>query len=93
VNQLVLSVQLLERGALRYTPAGIEALDLVLKHESQATEAGVSRKVALELRAVALGAIVKSLARLDIGSCFDVSGFLSAQRNGRGIVFHLTAVH
>ncbi|MEO8805817.1 MAG: primosomal replication protein N, partial [Burkholderiaceae bacterium] len=28
MNRLVLTAQLLERGALRYTPAGLPALDL-----------------------------------------------------------------
>jgi primosomal replication protein N len=37
MNRLVLQAQLVERGALRYTPAGIPALDLNLKHESQVT--------------------------------------------------------
>jgi hypothetical protein len=35
VNRLVLSAQLVERGALRYTPAGLPAFDLELKNESQ----------------------------------------------------------
>jgi primosomal replication protein N len=33
MNRLVLAATLLERGVLRYTPAGLPALDLVLKHE------------------------------------------------------------
>ena len=90
MNQLVLSVQLVERGPVRYTPAGLPALDFVLKHESQTTEAGLPRKVSLEIRAVAIGEITRPLAALAIGSSFDTSGFLAAQRNGRGIVFHIT---
>jgi primosomal replication protein N len=90
MNHLVLSVQLLERGALRSTPAGLDALDVVLGHASQVSEAGQPRKVSLELRGVAIGPIVQTLGRQPIGSSFDASGFLSAQRNGRGIVFHVT---
>ena len=93
MNQLVLSVQLLERGATRYTPAGLAALDLVLGHESQVSEAGQPRKVSLELRGVAIGAIVQTLGQQGIGSSFNASGFLSAQRNGRGVVFHITQLH
>ncbi|MEP7102565.1 MAG: primosomal replication protein N, partial [Burkholderiales bacterium] len=37
MNRLVLTAQLVERGALRYTPAGLPALDLSLKHESEVT--------------------------------------------------------
>ena len=50
MNRLVLQAQLLERGAVRYTPAGLPALDLSLKHESQLTEAGQLRKVSVEIR-------------------------------------------
>jgi primosomal replication protein N len=90
MNQLVLSVQLVERGPMRYTPAGLPALDFVLKHESQTTEAGLPRKVSMEIRAVALGDITRALASIAIGSSFESSGFLASQRNGRGIVFHIT---
>ena len=47
----------MERGALRYTPAGLPALDLSLKHESEVSEDGQPRKVSLEIRAVAIGEI------------------------------------
>ena len=35
MNRLLLSAQLVERAALRYTPAGLPALDVALKHESE----------------------------------------------------------
>ena len=92
MNRLVLQAQLIERGALRYTPAGIPALDLRLQHASEQTEAGHPRKVALELRAVAIGEITRSVLPLDIGAERGFAGFVSAQRNGRGVVFHVTEV-
>ena len=55
MNRVVLSAQLVERGAVRYTPAGLPACDFSLKHESQVTEAGQARKVSMEMRAVAIG--------------------------------------
>jgi hypothetical protein len=36
--------------APRYTPAGLPALDLVLKHESTVSEDGQPRKVSMEMR-------------------------------------------
>ncbi|MEO8124283.1 MAG: primosomal replication protein N [Burkholderiales bacterium] len=90
MNRLVLQAQLLERGAVRYTPAGLPALDMSLKHESQLTEAGHPRKVSVEIRAVAIGEITQPLARLEIGAEKGFAGFISAQRNGRGVVFHVT---
>jgi primosomal replication protein N len=92
LNRLVLQAKVLERGAMRYTPAGLPALDLALRHESQLTEAGQMRKVSVEIRAVALGEIAQQVARFEIGSESGFAGFLSAQRNGRGVVFHVTEV-
>ena len=92
MNRLVLQAQLIERGALRYTPAGIPALDLKLMHASEQTEAGLPRKVAIELRAIAIGEITRSVLPLDIGAERGFAGFVSAQRNGRGVVFHVTEV-
>lgn len=90
MNRLVLQAQLLERGATRYTPAGVPALDLSLKHESQVTQDGAPRRVSFEIRARAIGRITEQLERLEIGSSCGFAGFLGAQRNGRGIVFHVT---
>jgi primosomal replication protein N len=90
MNRLVLQAQLLERGAVRYTPAGLPALDLRLRHESELTEAGHSRTVSVEIRAVAIGEITQHLAKLAIGTEMGFAGFISAQRNRRGLVFHVT---
>jgi len=92
MNRLVLSAQLVERGAVRYTPAGLPALDLSLKHESQVSEDGQPRKVSMEIRAVAIGAITRQLLPLAIGSNGLYAGFLTASRNGRGLSFHVTEV-
>ena len=92
MNRLVLQAQLLERGAVRYTPAGLAAIDFTLKHESEVTEAGHPRKVSVEIRAVAIGEITQPLAKLAIGAEAGFAGFVSAQRNGRGVVFHVTEV-
>jgi len=86
----VLTAQLLERGALRYTPAGLPALDLSLKHESQVTQDGTARQVFFEIKARAIGAITQQAATLELGSTHGFAGFLGSARNGRGIVFHVT---
>ncbi len=92
MNRLVLSAQLVERGALRYTPAGLPALDLSLKHESEVSEDGHPRKLSLEMRAVAIGAITQALGAMALGSSGHFGGFLAAARNGRGMRFHITSV-
>ena len=92
MNRLVLSAQVLERGALRYTPAGLPALDIVLKHESTVSEDGQPRKVSMEIRAVAIGAITQALGSAALGSEALFGGFLASARNGRGLLFHITSV-
>jgi primosomal replication protein N len=90
MNRLVLTAQLLERGAVRYTPAGLPALDLSLKHESQVTQDGLARQVWFEIRARAIGEITQRVAGLELGSRHGFAGFLGSARNGRGVVFHVT---
>ncbi|MDE2457227.1 MAG: primosomal replication protein N [Burkholderiales bacterium] len=92
MNRLVLSAQIAERGAQRYTPAGLPALDFVLEHESEQSEDGQTRKVTLQMRAVAIGDVTRVLAALALGSSADFGGFLAAARNGRGLRFHITSV-
>ncbi len=90
MNRLVLTAQLVERGALRYTPAGLPALDLSLKHESEAMQDGLPRQVWFEIKARAIGEITQRVARVELGSTHGFAGFLGSQRNGRGVVFHVT---
>ena len=81
----------MERAALRYTPAGLPALDLSLQHESTVTEDGQPRKVSMEIKAVAIGAITRQLAAFEFGSASLYAGFLTSSRNKRGLLFHITS--
>ena len=92
MNRLVLSAALVERAALRYTPAGLPALDLMLKHESEVSEDGQPRTVSMEMKAVASGVITQMLFRLELGSMGHYGGFITSARNGRGLMFHITSV-
>jgi primosomal replication protein N len=89
VNQTVLSARIAEAAALRYTPAGLPALDLRLEHESELVEAGQQRQVKVELKAVAFGTAAETLVRQAIGSEFRFTGFLAAPRNGKHPVLHI----
>ena len=90
MNHLVLSARIAERAALRYTPAGLPALDLGLEHESQVTQEGQVRKVSMTLRALAIGSIVGAVADVPLGQARCFEGFLATSRNGRGLLFHIT---
>ena len=68
------------------------ALDLSLKHESEVSQLGVSRKISLEIRARAVGPVTDQLLAAELGTDLVFDGFLGAQRNGRGIVFHIQSI-
>jgi primosomal replication protein N len=90
MNRLVLSARLEERGALRYTPAGLPALDLSLAHESEVSHEGQVRKVSMQVKSLVIGQLVATLDSLPLGSEAVFGGFLAPARNGRGLLFHIT---
>ena len=89
MNQVVLSARIAEAKALRYTPAGLPALDLQLEHESEVSQAGATRQVKVVLRAVAFGTEAETLARQAIGSHWRFAGFLATPRNGKQPVLQI----
>lgn len=89
MNQLVLTACIAEAQALRYTPAGLPALNLTLEHESGIEEAGQVRQVRTVVRAVAFGALAERAARQSIGSVWRFTGFLASPRGGKSVVFHI----
>ena len=93
MNRVLLTAQIIERKALRYTPAGLPALDLVLQHESDVTEAQLPRKVKLDIKAVAIGPIAERLNKQETGKVFGLAGFLGAPRSGRGVLLHITELN
>ena len=93
MNRVLLTAQIIERKALRYTPAGLPALDVVLEHESEVTEAQLPRKVKVEIRAVAMGPIAQQLNLQPVGVPLGIVGFLGAPRNGRGVLLHITELN
>ncbi|MET0383170.1 MAG: primosomal replication protein N [Burkholderiaceae bacterium] len=92
MNRLILAAELVERGATRYTPAGLPALDLSLRHASEVMEDKQPRKLVLTLRAVAIGEITRKLVALPLGQPANYAGFIAPSRNGKGLVFHVTDV-
>lgn len=88
-NSLYLSACIAEVEPLRYTPAGLPALNLVLEHESQMQEAGSSRQVKLAIKAIAFGTTAESLAKQAIGTGWQFKGFVANARQGKSVVFHI----
>lgn len=90
VNKVQLRVILSEVQVLRYTPAGISVLDLVLRHQSEVVEAGHPRQLDFEFEARAIGDIAEALSRVELGSYLEIDGFLTTTRkNSRRLLLHI----
>jgi primosomal replication protein N len=89
VNRTELTACIAEQAALRYTPAGLPALDLILEHASEVQEAGQNRKVQLKLRALAFGSQAETLVKQAVGSVWTFKGFLATPRQGKSVVLHI----
>jgi primosomal replication protein N len=89
VNRTELHACIAEQAALRYTPAGLPALDLILEHASEMEEAGQLRKVQLKLRALAFGSLAERLVKQAVGSVWTFKGFLATPRQGKSVVLHI----
>ena len=78
---------------MRYTPAGVPAMDVLLDHESEVTDTGTPRQIKLSLRAVAFGTVAETLAKASLDAKWGFTGFLGLSRNGKGVVFHIQDIH
>jgi primosomal replication protein N len=89
MNHVELSACLAEVSALRYTPAGLPALDLWLEHESELEESGQKRQVKANVRSIALGQVAERLVPQKRGSLWRFTGFVASPRNSKSLVFHI----
>lgn len=90
MNQLTIVAEVAEREVLRYTPAGIPVVSAVLRHQSEQIEAGVARKIEMELMALAVGEISGRFNQLPLAQAARFTGFLARKnRNSKSLVFHI----
>ena len=90
-NRVVLTGKFVERDPLRFTPAGIPALNFRVAHDSEQQEAGLPRKILLEIACVALGTAAESLSRATPEGQYRFEGFLAMRnRHSRQPTFHVT---
>ncbi len=93
LNQLRIDGQVVERGAVRYTPAGIPVIEFRIQHESEQVEGGGKRKVDCEIACVALGSLANLLSGMTASSLCSATGFLAAKSlRNRSLVLHVTAI-
>ncbi|HRH05160.1 MAG TPA: primosomal replication protein N [Burkholderiaceae bacterium] len=89
MNQLILTASIEEVSTLRYTPAGLPALNLTLTHASEVEEASLPRQVKVSVKAVAIGSVAESIGKQAVGSSWQFKGFLGAALRGKSVVFHI----
>ncbi len=90
MNQLRVVASIMEKGVLRYTPAGIPIASAILTHSSQQTEANTKRLVEFEISAIAAGEISKRFMDIELGVVMAFTGFVSRKnRNSKSLVFHI----
>ena len=92
MNHVELTACIAELSALRYTPAGIPAVNFVLEHESEIVEAGATRQARLTVRALAFGALAEQTVQLTLGKIFRFTGFLINARTSKSVVFHIQSI-
>jgi len=88
-NEVVIDGRLLKRSALRYTPAGTPAIDVLIGHKSVQVEAGSPRKAQFEINATAIGEMALRMGAAKLSDLLQISGFLAA----RGIADRKLALH
>ena len=92
-NRVGISGKLLERGVLRYTPAGVPAIEFRLGHESEQIEAEKLRRVECEMACVGLGSPALLLKDASVGDRMELTGFLAARSaKSRSPVLHVTNI-
>lgn len=92
MNKLVLEAVVAEIQPLRYTPAGLPLLSIVLQHRSEQIEAGLKRKIDCELHAVLMGALAKT-DFVKLGTNIKVAGFLAKRSlKSTQLVLHINQI-
>ena len=92
-NEVAIDGRLLKRSALRHTPAGTPAIDLLIGHSSIQSEAGSRREVRCEIEAVALGEMAVRLSTAKLNRSLQVGGFLARRSLGnRKLVLHVVSM-
>ena len=85
-----MTATLVERSAIRYTPAGVPVVEAQLQHQSQVEEAGGSRTLDFAFGAIALGPVARRLAAESLGSAVEVTGFVAPRsRRSTRLLVHV----
>jgi primosomal replication protein N len=89
-----LRAKLVERSALRFTPAGLAVTEARLMHSGISIEAGSERQLDFEFIAIAVGGIAETLGKTVLGTELELDGFLApTSKRGQRLRIHITDYH
>jgi primosomal replication protein N len=92
-NHVELVGSLIERKALRFTPAGVPVVECLIGHGSEQIEAGSPRRVECEIPAIALGETARWMQQVAPGMPVRLTGFLAARgKRGGQLRLHVTTI-
>ncbi|MDB5815870.1 MAG: prepilin peptidase [Rhodocyclales bacterium] len=90
-NAVTIAGSLMERDALRMTPARVPVVGFKIRHESLQMELDVERNVTCELSALAIGPLAQQIAAMPMGVEMRLEGFLAARSaRHQNPVLHVT---
>lgn len=91
MNQVRLTGTLIERSAMRFTPAGVSVVEAQVRHQSEVVEAGLPRALDITVSTIALGPVAGELDRESLGVQLDLAGFLAPRsRRSNRLILHVT---
>jgi primosomal replication protein N len=78
------------RGALRFSPAGVALVEFTIAHRSEQKEANALRKLDYVLHAIAAEEMAQKIAQLPAKCTVKATGFLAkASRTDSALVLHV----
>lgn len=84
---------LVERDALRYTPARVAVVGFRVEHVSRQEEAGIERDVTCEIEASAIDALAREISAVPLGTLLILEGFMAARSTrNRKLVLHVRSI-
>lgn len=90
MNYLRIQGLVLNSQPIRYTPAGIAVIELVLQHQSVVEQAQVQRQLSFEIDAIAMGDAAYALSAVTIGDALEIEGFIAPLRKSSSrLVLHI----
>jgi primosomal replication protein N len=93
LNRLQMNATLVERSAMRFSPAGVPVVEAQLQHRSRTVEAGVERLLDFPFNAVAIGDTARQLAQVDLGGHLRLDGFLAPRsRRSTRLTVHVLEI-